>query len=188
MPSCNLVKPNVPQIADKFACYHKTSDMMDCMRRVEVERLIRETAYIETWGPIVDADTNNSTDGPFLPKHPRDVEPEDFYAVPLITGFTNNEQALAFIQAIDSTNVDGRLPGEQFESMIREESSAAVVSPDANSTCELRPELVSEAVIFFYRPHPVARDQTVLRDRYLDLQTEKNYAAGLTQLAAKVSR
>jgi hypothetical protein len=161
---------------------------MQCLRNVDIDILIRETADIETWGPIVDAETNNSTDGPFLPKHPREVESEDVFAVPFITGFTNNEQALAYIEAIGSENVDGRLPMNQFERMIREESSAAVIAPDVNSTCELRPELVSEAVLFFYKPYPPVRDQKLLRDRYLDLQTEKNYAAGLTQFAARISR
>ena len=160
---------------------------MECLRNVDVDILIRESAYIETWGPIVDAETSNSTDGPFLPRHPREMDTEDLNAVPLMAGFTNNEQALAFIESIGSNNVDGRLPPSQFESMIREESAAAVVSPEVNSTCELRPELVSEAVLFFYKPHPPNRDQKVLRDRYLDLQTEKNYAAGLTLLAGKIA-
>ena len=48
--------------------------------------------------------------------------------------------------------------------------------------------MVAEAVLFFYKPHPPSKDQGVLRDRYLDLQTEKNFAAGLTLLADKVSK
>ncbi|KAL7299946.1 hypothetical protein TKK_0007265 [Trichogramma kaykai] len=179
----------VDQVADKFGCYRKTADLMECLRNVDVDILVRESAFIETWGPIVDAETSNSTEGPFLPRHPRTElnDAEDLYAVPFIAGFTNNEQALAFIESIGSSNVDGRLPPSQFETMIRDESAAAVVAPDENSTCELRPELVSEAVLFFYKPHPFNRDQKILRDRYLDLQTEKNYAAGLTLLAAKVA-
>ncbi|XP_011498444.1 PREDICTED: acetylcholinesterase isoform X2 [Ceratosolen solmsi marchali] len=179
--------PIVDQVVDKFGCYRKTSDLMQCLRNVDIDILIRETADIETWGPIVDAETNNSTEGAFLPRHPREVELDDIYAVPFVTGFTSNEQALAYIETIGSENVDGRLPINQFERMIREESNAAVIAPDENSTCELRPELVSEAVLFFYRPHPLSRDQKLLRDRYLDLQTEKNYAAGLMQFAAKIS-
>ena len=161
---------------------------MDCLRNVEIDRLIENTQHIETWGPIIDADINNSSQGPFLPLHPRDVGSDDFYAVPLLTGFTNNEQALAYIESMQGNNADGRLQVHDFEKLIRDESLAAVVPADENSTCELRPELVSEAVLFFYKPHPTTRDQKVLRDRYLDLQTEKNYAAGLTQLAGKVSR
>lgn len=47
--------------------------------------------------------------------------------------------------------------------------------------------MVAEAVLFFYKPHPPTSDQTMLRDRYLDLQTDKNFAAGLVHLASKVS-
>ncbi|XP_031777907.1 fatty acyl-CoA hydrolase precursor, medium chain [Nasonia vitripennis] len=179
--------PVVDQVAYKFGCLRKTSDLMECLRNKDLDTLIRESAFIETWGPIVDAETNNSTDGPFLPKHPRDVGDDDFYSVPLVAGYTNNEQALAFVELLGSEHDDGRLKMHQFESFIRDEINAAVVAPDENSTCELRPELVSDAVTFFYKPHPPTKDTRVLRDRYLDLQTEKNYAAGLIQLAAKVS-
>ncbi|XP_023246553.1 carboxylesterase 5A [Copidosoma floridanum] len=178
----------IDEVADKFGCYRNTDDLMECLRNVEIDTLIRETADIETWGPIVDADTNNWTGGPFLPKHPRDmVQANEIYAVPLVAGFTSNEQALSYIESIGSENVDGRLPMHQFESLIREESSAAVIAPEENSTCELKPELVTDAVLFYYRPYPPTKDPKHLRDRFLDLQTEKNYAAGLTQLADKVS-
>lgn len=162
---------------------------MDCLRNVEIETLIRESASIETWGPIVDADINNSTEGPFLPKHPRHARSNDeINAVPLIAGFTNNEQALAYIEMIGTEHIEGRLPPDQFEELIREEAEAAVSHLEDNSTCELRPELISDAVMFFYKPYPPTRDAKILRDKYLDLQTEKNYAAGLTQLAARVAK
>ncbi|XP_058795203.1 acetylcholinesterase-like isoform X3 [Phymastichus coffea] len=175
------------QVRSKFGCYRATADLVRCLRNVELKTLIQESAFIETWGPIVDADINNSTDGPFLPRHPRELAAEELYAVPLISGYTNNEQALAYIQSIGGESADGRLAMSQFEAMIREESGATVLAPDENSTCELRPELVAEAVLFYYRPQPPSGDQRLIRDQYLALQTEKNYAAGLTQLAAKVS-
>ncbi|XP_058795202.1 fatty acyl-CoA hydrolase precursor, medium chain-like isoform X2 [Phymastichus coffea] len=177
----------VEQVRSKFGCYRATADLVRCLRNVELKTLIQESAFIETWGPIVDADINNSTDGPFLPRHPRELAAEELYAVPLISGYTNNEQALAYIQSIGGESADGRLAMSQFEAMIREESGATVLAPDENSTCELRPELVAEAVLFYYRPQPPSGDQRLIRDQYLALQTEKNYAAGLTQLAAKVS-
>lgn len=176
------------QVRSKFGCYRAPADLMKCLRNVELKTLIQESSFIETWGPIVDGDINNSTEGAFLPRHPREVDDEELYAVPLIAGYTNNEQALAFIESIGSDNVDGRLPQNQFEGMIREESGALVLAPDENSTCEIRPEIVTEAVLFYYTPYPPTRDQKKLRDQYLAMQTEKNYAAGLTQLAAKVSR
>ncbi|KAJ8664888.1 hypothetical protein QAD02_006550 [Eretmocerus hayati] len=177
----------VDEVAETFGCYRKTSDLMECLRNVQVETLVQASSFIETWGPIVDADTSNATDGPFLPRHPRDIGSDELWAVPLVAGYTGNEQALAYIELIGSENADGRLTPNQFEAMVRDDTVAAVVAPSDNSSCELKPDLVAEGVLFFYRPHPPSRDQKILRDRYLDLQTEKNYAAGLTQLAAKVA-
>lgn len=108
--------------------------------------------------------------------------------MPLIVGYTNNEQALAYMETVGSQNPEGKLSPESFETMITDEFTSAVLSPDENSTCELKPEMVTSAVLFFYKPYPPTTDATVFRDRYLDLQTEKNYAAGLTLLAGKVAK
>lgn len=107
--------------------------------------------------------------------------------MPLVTGYTNNEQVLAYMETIGSQNSEGGLSPENFEMMITDEFTSAVQVPDDNSTCESKPEMVTNAVLFFYRPYPSTTNTTVFRDRYLDLQTEKNYAAGLTLLANKVA-
>ncbi|XP_012252434.2 carboxylesterase 5A [Athalia rosae] len=179
--------PVVDIIADRFGCYRRpTSALMECLRRVNSTVLVRESADIETWGPIVDYETNNSSD-PFLPEHPKDIlESGNFNAVPLLAGYTNNEQALAYIEAIGSG--EGVLSQQKFEAMITDETISSVKRFEDNTTCELRAEMLAEAVLFYYKPHPPNKDQALLRDRYLDLQTEKNYAAGLTLLAGKVSR
>lgn len=104
-----------------------------------------------------------------------------------MAGYTNNEQALAYMEAAGAENPEGNLSLESFEMMITDEFSSMVQAPDENSTCELKPEMVTNAVLFFYRPYPPTTNSTILRDRYLDLQTEKNYAAGLTLLAGKVA-
>ncbi|KAK2583044.1 hypothetical protein KPH14_009082 [Odynerus spinipes] len=183
--------PVVDIIAEKFGCYrHPTTALMECLRRVDVSILVRESSNIETWGPIVDAETNNSSE-PFLPEHPRDILADgNFNAVPLIAGYTKNEQALAYLESVTAggESTDGGLSASKFETMIVEESSAAVRSPEENSTCELKPEMLSDAVLFFYKPHPPNDNQGLLRDRYLDLQTEKNFASGLTLLAGEVSK
>lgn len=106
--------------------------------------------------------------------------------MPLIVGYTNNEQALAYMEANGGPNSEGKLSPESFEMMITEEFT--VQAPDENSTCEVNPDLASNAVLFFYRPYPPTTNVTILRDRYLDLQTEKNYASGLTLLAGKVAK
>lgn len=60
-------------IADKFGCYRQpTSALMECLRRLDVNHIVKYSSDIETWGPIVDADTNNETE-PFLPQHPKDI-------------------------------------------------------------------------------------------------------------------
>lgn len=181
--------PVVDIIAEKFGCYRQpTSALMECLRRVDVNILVRESSEIETWGPIVDYTTNNSTE-PFLSMHPRDaLDSGTLNSVPLLVGYTNNEQALAYIESLSKENVDGKLSFNKFEMLITDEFVSLVQSPEDNSTCDLKPEMVAEAVLFFYKPHPPSKDQGVLRDRYLDLQTEKNFAAGLTLLADKVSK
>lgn len=181
--------PVVDSIADKFGCYRTpTSALMECLRRVEVGTLVAQSSDIETWGPLVDAETNNDTE-PFLPQKPKDIlESGIFNAVPLIVGFTNNEQALAYIEAFP-TDPEGKLSTPKFEMMINDETTAAVQSPLDNSTsCETKPHLLSEAVLFFYKPHPPMEDSRLLRDKYLDMQTAKNYASGLSYLAGKVGK
>lgn len=92
------------------------------------------------------------------------------------------------METVGSRNPEGNLSPESFESMIMDEFSSVVQSPDENSTCELKPEMVTNAVLFFYKPYPPTTNSTAFRDRYLDMQTEKNYAAGLTMLAGKVAK
>ncbi|XP_031845744.1 carboxylesterase 5A [Nomia melanderi] len=180
--------PVVDFIADKFGCYrHPTSALMECLRRLDVNVLLQHTSTIETWGPILDAETNNSTE-PFLPVHPRDaLDSSQLNSVPLLAGYTNNEQALAYMESLGKGNTDGKLSSSQFETLITDEFLAAASSLEDNTTCKMKPEMVADAVLFFYKPHPPTKDQGVLRDRYLDLQTEKNFAAGLTLLAGKIS-
>lgn len=182
-------KPVVNIIADRFGCDRRpTSALMECLRRQPAEHLIKFSSDIETWGPIVDAETNNDSD-PFLAQHPKDIlESGNFNAVPLITGYTNNEQALAYMETTSGQKQEGGLSSESFGTMITDEFTAAVQTPDDNSTCESKPEMVINAVLFFYRPYPPTTNMTVFRDRYLDLQTEKSFAAGLTLLADKVAK
>ncbi|XP_012215239.1 carboxylesterase 1C [Linepithema humile] len=177
----------VDMIAETFGCYRRpTSALVKCLRRLSSDFLIKHSSSIETWGPIVDAETNNETD-PFLPQHPRDIlESGSFNAMPLITGYTNNEQVLAYMEALGEQNPEGKLSPANFETMITDEFSSMVL--DDNSTCMIKPEMVTNAVLFFYKPYPPTKNATVFRDRYLDLQTEKNYAAGLTLLASGVAR
>ncbi|XP_043251099.1 carboxylesterase 5A-like [Colletes gigas] len=181
--------PIVDRIVEKFGCYrHPTTALMECLRRVDVGILVRESSDIETWGPIVDFETNNATE-PFLPVHPREALIDgNLNTVPLLVGYTNNEQALAYMESLEKGNADGMLSSGDFESLIKTEFDSLVQDPDDNSTCMTKPEMVTDAVLFFYKPHPPSKDQGVIRDRYLDFQTERNFASGLTLLAGKVSK
>ncbi|KAK0168609.1 hypothetical protein PV327_002388 [Microctonus hyperodae] len=185
-----LEAPIVEQIADRFTCFPRPrSALMECLRRLPAAILLKETADIETWGPIVDVDTNNLTT-PFLPMHPKDIlNTENFNPVPFMTGYTSNEQALAYLETVDNAEDDGKLSPAKFDSMIRDETIAAIRTPGDNATtCESKPHTVADAVLFLYKPYPPTSDPAILRDRYLHLQTDKNYAAGLTLLASRVSR
>lgn len=108
--------------------------------------------------------------------------------MPLIVGYTNNEPALAYMESNGGPNSEGELSPESFESLITEEFLSAVPIPDDNSTCEVHPDLVANTVLFLYKPYPPTNNGSILRDRYLDLQTEKNYASGLMLLAGKVAK
>ncbi|XP_046622830.1 carboxylesterase 5A-like [Neodiprion virginianus] len=182
----------VDQIAEKFGCNrHPTTDLIKCLRNVRAEILVQESSHIETWGPIVDYETNNTTE-PFLPEDPLvTLEMGNFNAVPLLVGYSNNEQALAYIESIGNgrdENADGALSSDKFEALIDSEITAAAKKFEDNTTCEVDSDMLVKSVLFYYKPYPPTKDEMVLRDRYLDLQTEKNYAAGLTLLAGKVSR
>ncbi|XP_070160657.1 carboxylesterase 5A [Polyergus mexicanus] len=179
----------VDVIADKFGCYRQpTSLLMECLRRLDANLIVKHSSDIETWGPIVDAETNNKTE-PFLPQHPTDIlDSGNFNAVPLIVGYTKNEQALALIESTNGQSLENGISPEKFETMIVDDFSTVVPISDENSTCESNPEMVTNAVLFFYKPYPSTRNATVFRDRYLDLQTEKTFAAGLTLLAGKVAK
>ncbi|XP_018364934.1 PREDICTED: carboxylesterase 5A-like [Trachymyrmex cornetzi] len=182
-------KPIVDIITHRFGCDRRpTSRLMECLRKVQINILIKHSSDIVSWGPIIDAEINNETD-PFLAQDPRDIlENDNFNAVPLMVGYTNNEQVLAYMEDNSDKYPEGKLSSENFETMITNEFKAAVEISDDNSTCELKPEMVTNAVIFFYRPYPTTTNTTVFRARYLDLQTEKNFAAGLTHLADKVAK
>jgi len=66
-------KPVVDIIADRFGCDRRPSSaLMECLRRPRADFLIAHSSDIETWGPIVDAETNNETE-PFLAQHPKDI-------------------------------------------------------------------------------------------------------------------
>ncbi|EFN68706.1 Acetylcholinesterase [Camponotus floridanus] len=183
--------PVVNFVADKFGCNRQpTSALMECLRRLDADHIVKHTSSIESWGPIVDAETNNGTD-PFLPQHPKDIlDSGNFNAVPLIVGYTKNEQVLAIIESTREYggDLENGLSPERFETMILDEFSSAVPFMDENSTCTSKPEMVTNAVLFFYKPYPSTRNTTVFRDRYLDLQTERTFGAGLTMLAGQVAK
>lgn len=66
-------KPVVNMISDRFGCDRQpTTALMKCLRRLEANFLIMHSSDIETWGPIIDADTNNETE-PFLAQDPKDI-------------------------------------------------------------------------------------------------------------------
>lgn len=71
--SPEMEAPVVNLIADKFGCYRQpTSALMECLRRLDASHIVKYSSDIESWGPIVDAETNNET-VPFLSQHPKDI-------------------------------------------------------------------------------------------------------------------
>ncbi|KAF7989713.1 hypothetical protein HCN44_008387 [Aphidius gifuensis] len=185
-----LEKPIVEQIANKFGCdLTPKSRLMECLRNVKDDILLNYTSYIESWGPIVDGEINNSSLTTFLPMDPKDILINgDFNGVPIMAGYTNNEQVLAFMEITNYNEMDDKWTSIKFEEMMIDDIRSSIHQYDDNTTCEIKTQLITDAVLFFYRPYPLTDNSTIFRDRYLDLHTEKTYAAGLTFLAEKISK
>ncbi|XP_049782827.1 cocaine esterase [Schistocerca cancellata] len=171
-------------LAERFACRSAShSDLLPCLRNAPTSPLAARASLFQ-WGPVVDADANAST--AFLPKEPKELlEDGQFKQVDFMAGYTNMEDALLHS---DIEEMDKGLTQERFYSflsdMVQQESSES----NNNETCVINDQYIIESVSFFYRPYPQTSDTTLLRDRYMDLMTERNYGAGAYLQALKLSK
>lgn len=174
----------VDKVASAFSCFRKpTFQLLDCLRRVNYQALLDIGEPLAEWKPIVDNGFSNTTE-PFLPDLPSKLfENEIFTPVPVLTGYTNMEDAL-LLDKDDSQ--DSGVSLREFDIM-REEIILADITVD-NSSCFTNQHHIQDAVAFFYKPIPPTSNETVLRKLFLDFYTDKVHGATTYQLAKHISK
>lgn len=173
----------VDKVASAFSCFRKpTSKLLDCLRRVNYQALLDIGEPLAPWKPIVDNGFSNISQ-PFLTDFPSTMfQEETFSPVPLLTGFTNMEDALLFYKEGDDSGISQR----EFDIM-REEMILSDITVD-NSSCFTNQHHIQDAVEFFYKPIPPTNNETILRKLFLDFYTEKVYGATTYLLAKYMSK
>ncbi|XP_063537485.1 fatty acyl-CoA hydrolase precursor, medium chain [Cydia strobilella] len=173
----------VDKVATAFSCFRKPSyQLLGCLRRVPFQALLQEGEYLTEWKPIVDLGFSNVT-APFLPDLPSKLfKDEIFSPVPVLTGYTNMEDALLLAKDSDDTGISQK----EFDAM-REEIILADITVD-NTSCFTNQHHIQDAVSFFYKPIPPTSNETILRKLFLDFYTDKVHGATTYQLAKHLSQ
>ncbi|KAB0801338.1 hypothetical protein PPYR_05692 [Photinus pyralis] len=166
-----------------FGCYPKpTSDLMICLRGANAEALVTLTEHID-WKPLIDYGVSNTT--PFLPELPKNFfERNDYYKVPILTGFTNMEEVLG-IDYLNSENVpDDQINDDFIPEVLKELISSDY--PNSTETCSY--DHIMDAVLFFYGPSKPLTEANQARRVIADFTTEKNIGSSTYQLASYLSK
>ncbi|KAL4709001.1 hypothetical protein ACJJTC_005862 [Scirpophaga incertulas] len=144
----------VDKVANAFSCFRKpTFQLLDCLRRVNYQALL-------------------------------DIgEPMIFFSpVPVLTGYTNMEDALLLQKEGEDSGISPR----EFDVM-REEVILSDITVD-NSSCFTNQHHIQDAVAFFYKPIPPTTNETILRKLFLDFYTDKIHGATTYELAKHISK
>ncbi|CAG4951663.1 unnamed protein product [Colias eurytheme] len=174
----------VDKVANAFSCFRKpTYQLLDCLRRVNYQALLDIGEPLAEWKPLVDNGFSNIS-LPFLTDLPSKMfKDEIFSPVPILTGFTNMEDALLLDK---DGNEDSGLTQREFDVM-REEVILSDITVD-NSSCFTNQHHIQEAVAFFYKPIPPTKNETILRKLFLEFYTDKVYGATTYQLAKYMNK
>ncbi|XP_064073689.1 fatty acyl-CoA hydrolase precursor, medium chain [Vanessa tameamea] len=174
----------VDKVATAFSCFRKpTFQLLDCLRRVNYQALLDIGEPLASWKPIVDSGFSNISQ-PFLTDLPSKMFSDEIFSpVPILTGFTNMEDALLLDK---DGNEDSGISQREFDVM-REEVILSDIIVD-NSSCFTNQHHIQDAVAFFYKPIPPTTNETILRKQFLDFYTDKVYGATTYQLAKYMSK
>lgn len=176
------------QLAIVFGCFRRpTALLLSCLRRVDAQLLIEGSPLID-WGPIVDEGLSNVTMA-FVASDPRTLieRQQQQRKVPLLIGFTSMEDSLdvsAMGELLDS-GVTSDMYDVLVGDIILNELSALEA---ANDTCGGNMQAVLDALNFVYKPYPPVTDPLMLRDKFIEFSTERNYASPSILLAMHMSR
>lgn len=179
----------VDQVANAFGCNRRpTAALMICLRRVEAHTLI-EGSPLVAWGPIIDEGLSNTTI-PFVGSDPRTLlerkPPTGLRAVPTLLGFTNMEDSLDV--SMGDLMEEG-VSSDAYDSLVADIILNELQQLEANNeTCGGNMQAVLDALNFVYKPYPPVSDPHVLRQKYVDFSTERNFAAPAILLATHLSR
>lgn len=176
----------VDRTAHAFSCLRRpTSLLMDCLRRVDAQFLV-ENAPDQHWGPIIDQGLSNST-ASFISDDPEMlIERGQLRKTPILTGFTDMEEAYDLIA---EDMVENGISEELFETMINEIVMSDFSRYENNETmCAGNNQVAMEAVNFLYKPYPPTEDKVTLRNIYLNFLNDRKYLAPTIALAAHMSR
>ncbi|XP_050665868.1 carboxylesterase 5A [Leptidea sinapis] len=174
----------VDKVATAFSCFRKpTYQLLDCLRRVNNQALLDIGEPLAEWKPLVDNGFSNIS-LPFLTELPSKMfEDEIFSPVPVLTGYTNMEDALLLDK---DGKEDSGISQREFDVM-REEVILSDITVD-NSSCFTNQHHIQDAVAFFYKPIPPTTNETILRKLFLDFYTDKVYGATTYKLAKHLSK
>lgn len=172
----------VDKVANAFGCFRKpTFQLLDCLRRVQYQALLDLGEPLAEWKPIVDIGLSNVS-AAFISDLPSRLFKTDAYTpVPILTGYTNMEDALLLEKDDKGSGIDQK----EFDRS-REEIVLSDITVD-NSSCFTNQHHIQEAVAFFYKPIPPTDNQTILRKLLLDFYTDKVHGSTTYQLAKHLS-
>lgn len=173
------------QLAVPFGCFRRpTIDLITCLRRPDPEDLLANSPVID-WGPVVDEGLSNITT-PFIPGNPRTLfERNKVHKVPIMIGFTDMEDSLDVSMG---QVMDEGIASDMYESFIGDTVLNEISALESNESCGSNNQLVLDAVNFVYKPYPPVTDPMELRKRFIEFNTERNFAAPSVQLATYNSR
>lgn len=176
---------SVDQLATTFGCNRRpTTDLLNCLRRVEAPNLMQNSPIVD-WGPVIDDGLSNITT-PFIPGIPRTLfENNKVEKVPVLIGFTDMEDSLD----ISMGEVMGEgLTSEMYDTLIGDVVLNELSSLESNESCGTNNQLALDAVSFVYKPYPPVTDPMELRKKFIEFNTERNFAAPTVLLATHMSR
>lgn len=170
--SPNYYKDLLDDLAEFFGCFRTpTSALMSCLRRADANALVSYTSKIN-WRPIFDQGLTNLT-APLIPEPPKNFfERGDFHKIPILTGYTNMEEILTL-----SKSLSDELSEEYLQSFLSEIIKNNLPPIRNDTYCVYNYDLVTDSVMFFYKPAVPLNDTSKIRKIIIDLQTDKNYGA-----------
>lgn len=105
--------------------------------------------------------------------------------MPILIGFTDMEDSLDV--TMGEVMEDG-ISSEMYDTLIGDVVLNEISSLESNESCGTNNQVVLDAVNFVYRPYPVVTNPMELRKKFIDFNTERNFAAPSLLVATHMSK